>query len=95
MSSYDYSVLNNPSLKKDFSYFKIISEKDISFDNDKAITSKMYIYEAKYSKQTPNLHFLQTAVVCGDTWYLITIWLTKNNNSFTKYENILKTFSCK
>jgi len=95
MSSYDYSVFNNPSIKKNFSYFKNIKEKDIKFINLDWVSSKLYIYEAKYSKQTPSLNFLQTAVVCKNKWYLITIWLSKENISFIKYENILKTFSCK
>lgn len=92
--SSEYSSLNNVWSKWEYFSYKLLEEKDIDFDDNSS--SKLYIFEAKYNENTPKVSFIQTAVVCPENkWYLITLWLNTEILNFTRYENIIKTFSCK
>lgn len=69
-----------------------INEQDIKFSDDDE--SKLYTFEAKYNLQTPKRKFLQTAKVCNKKAFLLTIGVNLDNSSLSKYENLLKSFTC-
>lgn len=73
--------------------YKKLDEKLVKFqDNDEW---KIYIFEAKYWTQTPKRKFLQVAKICNKKAYLATIGLNLDNDSLSKYEDLLKSFECK
>lgn len=92
MTSKKYSVVNYALTTGEYREFVKLEEKTIAFgDKDE---SNLYIFEAKYNTNTPKQKFLQTAKVCGDTVYLITFGLGLSTGVTTKYEDLIKTFSC-
>lgn len=92
MSSKKYSVVNYALTTGAYKEFVKLDEKTITFgDNDE---SNLYIFEAKYNLNTPKQKFIQTAKVCGDTVYLMTFGLGLSTGVTTKYEDLIKTFSC-
>ncbi len=56
--------------------------------------ANIYTFEAKYNPQTPKRKFIQTARVCGDTVYLMTIGINLEIKDTAKYENLFKSFTC-
>lgn len=72
-------------------YTKLNEESFKFSDNDE---SKLYTFEAKYNTQTPKRKFLQTAKICDKKAYLLTIGINLDNTGITKYETLLKSFSC-
>jgi len=91
-SSEEFTKVTYTSSKDDYYYHNQKEEKSISFSDE--WSSTLYIFEAKYNKNTPSLQFLQTGRICWDQTYLMTIavWTLWNSGI---YENILKTFECK
>lgn len=93
ISSKNYSTLNNVGSSKDYKNYLKLSENDITF-TDSSISS-LYTFEAKYNESTPNLKFLQTAVVCKNLdAYFITLALNVDVKDTSKYEDMIKTFKC-
>jgi len=94
ISSKDYSLTNYVHTTAAYLDFIKLDEKKITFtgDND---TSNLYTFEAKYNTNTPKQKFLQTAKVCGNNVYLITFGLGLTTTPTTKYEDLIKTFTCK
>jgi len=94
VSSDEFSILNNIWANKDYlEYIKLDTKQLIFNDKDKA---SLYIFEAKYNTSTPKLKFLQVWKVCSDKEaYLITVALSLDILDTTRYEDMLKTFSCK
>lgn len=92
MTSKKYSLVNYALTTGTYKDFVKLSEKSIVFgDGD---TSNIYVFEAKYNLQTPKQKFIQTAKVCGDTVYLMTFGLGLSTGATTRYEDMVKTFSC-
>ena len=92
MTSKKYSVVNYALTTGAYKDFVKLDENTITFGD--ADESNLYIFEAKYNIQTPKQKFLQTAKICGDTVYLITFGLGLSTGSTTRYEDMIKTFSC-
>ena len=94
ITSKDFSVVNNVWSTKDYVNYEKLDEKTIDFqDKD---SSTLYIFEAKYNTQTPNLKFLQIWKVCSyKKWYLLTIAISQDVKDTSKYEQVLNTFKCK
>jgi len=80
------------SLKDDIENFEIISEKTVSFADGKS--SLMLTYSWKYNITTPKATYIQTARVCWDNNYYLTLSLTEELEKYDRYEYILQTFSC-
>ena len=92
ITSKKYSVVNYALTTGAYKDFVKLDEKVIAFgDKDE---SNLYIFEAKYNTDTPKQKFLQTAKVCGDQVYLITFGLGLSTGTTTKYEDLIKTFTC-
>jgi hypothetical protein len=92
MTSKKYSIVNYALTTGEYKEFVKLDEKVITFgDSD---TSNLYIFEAKYNTNTPKQKFIQTAKVCGDTVYLMTFGLGLTTGATTKYEDLIKTFTC-
>lgn len=93
ITSKRYSIVNYALTTSEYIDFVKLEEKTITFtaDNDE---SNIYTFEAKYNTSTPKQKFIQTAKVCGDTVYLITVGLNLGTPSTTKYEDLIKTFTC-
>jgi len=81
------------SLEKGIKWYTLISNRDIQFTDNE--TGKLIIYSWKYSANTPETIYIQTARVCGDTGYYMTISITEKLESYERYEYILKNFQCK
>ena len=92
ISSLDFIIWNYIGAKKEYFYIKDISEKNVLIDSKK---TKIYEFDARYSEDTSIVKFLQTWIICGKNWYIITIALEKNNLNVSRYESLLATFSCK
>jgi len=93
-SSKNYSITNNIGSENEYlNYFKK-SGKDFTFNDWEK--SMIYIFQAKYSEDTPILTFLQTAYVCKDNKaFFLTIALPLDIKDTLKYEKMLATFECK
>ena len=92
--SEEYSALNNIGSKKDYYSYSLVEEKNISFVW--WLVSRLYIFEARYNKNTPKVFFMQVWVVCPEKkWFLLTMWLNNKVDNFWKYEQILANFTCK
>ncbi|MCD5375110.1 hypothetical protein LR010_01495 [Candidatus Gracilibacteria bacterium] len=80
------------SLQNDIENFKIIEEKTVSFlDSSNGI---IVSYSGKYNTTTPQATYIQTARICGDNNYYLTLSLTENLENYDRYEYILQTFTC-
>ncbi len=93
-SSVEYSQINSSSGIDEYYSYRLISSSEFQFfDSEK---SKIFVFNAKYNETTPTLKFLQVAHICNrNKAYLLTIALLPEVTDIAKYENILKTFSCK
>lgn len=79
-------------LKKDLQSFALTSKREFSFsDNDTAV---MLNYRAKYNPWTTSAQYIQTAKLCGDTSYFMTISVWEALEDYRRYEQILETFRC-
>ena len=92
ITSSEYSILNNNLSKSSYLEYKLLKEKDIVFPNGKK--SKLFVFKARYNDKSPKAVFIQSAQVCDDTWYLLTIWLNQMVENTEKYEKIIETFDC-
>ncbi len=92
MSSKKYSIVNYALTTSAYADFVKLEEKAIAFEDKDE--SNLYIFEAKYNNTTPKQKFIQTSKVCGDTVYLITFGLGLTTGGTTKYEDLIKTFTC-
>ncbi len=93
-TSKDYSITNNIGAENEYlNYFKK-SGNDFSFVDGEE--SMLYIFEAKYSEETPTLQFLQTAYVCKNKKaFFITLALPLDIKDTNKYQKMISTFKCK
>lgn len=80
------------SLQKSIQNFKIIEEKIVIFADEQSGTIVTYI--GKYNDTTPETTYIQTARVCGDNNYYLTLSLAEQLKSYDRYEYILQTFRC-
>lgn len=93
-TSKKYSIVNYTLTTGKYQEFTKLDEKEIVFpDNDSA---NLYIFEAKYNSTTPKQKFIQSAKICGNQVYLITVGLGASATavSTTKYESLVKSFTC-
>lgn len=92
ITSKKYSVVNQALTTGTYEEYVKLDEKTIEFaDKDE---SNLYVFEAKYNRETPKKRFVQTAKVCDDKVYLITVGIELNSGSTAKYENLAKSFQC-
>lgn len=81
------------SLEKWIKWYELLSNNDIQFADNQS--GKIITYTGKYSDTTPETIFIQTAAVCWETSYYMTISLTEKLESYDRYEYILQNFKCK
>lgn len=87
-----YSLINYSLSNWEYIEFLKLNEKTITFsDKD---TSNLYTFEAKYNTATPKRKFLQTAKICDNKVYLLTIWIALGTTDTTRYENLITSFNC-
>lgn len=92
MTSKKYSVVNQALTTGKYEEYTKLDEKEITFaDSD---VSNLYVFEAKYNRDTPKKRFVQAAKVCDDKVYLITVGVELNSGSTAKYESLAKSFQC-
>lgn len=93
-SSKEYSIVNNVWAENEYLNYIKLSGEEFSFDDWEK--SMMYIFEAKYSAETPVLKFLQTAYVCNtNKAFFLTLALPTSLKDTAKYEKLLWSFTCK
>lgn len=74
----------------------------MQIENDEQVTftdgekSRLVIFRAKYNEVTEEHLFFQTARLCGNTVYLITLGLENDTpaENYDRYRPILSSFSC-
>lgn len=74
----------------------------MQIENDEQVTfadgekSRLVIFRAKYNEVTEERLFFQTARLCGNTVYLMTLGLENDTppESYDRYRPILSSFSC-
>ena len=93
MTSKNYSVINNIWAKNEYINYYEIKNKNFSFLNGKK--SKIFIFKAKYAVSTPLLQFIQTAYVCKNKAFLITLAIPTKIKDTLRYEDMIRTFKCK
>lgn len=81
------------SLEKGIKWYNLISKRDITFADNQ--TGKIITYTGKYSNDTPEAVYVQSARVCGDNGYYMTISVTEQLEDYERYEFILQNFKCK
>lgn len=92
-TSSKYSIANYVRTTWSVNSYTKLSETNYTFaDKDETI---IYTFEAKYSNETPKRKFIQTAKICWNKAYLMTIWINLDNNATSKYEDLFKSFECK
>lgn len=91
-TSLKYSITNYIRTTWSVQEYVKLNEENFKFSDDDE--SKLYTFEAKYNTQTAKRKFLQTAKICDKKAYLITIGINLDNVGITKYEALLKSFSC-
>jgi len=93
LNSKEFSQVTHTSSEDDYYSYDKTSSKILIFSDEEE--SMLYTFKAKYNKNTPTLHFLQTARICVDETYVLTIALHEDTTGLERYEGILKTFQCK
>lgn len=81
------------ALQKSVQNFQLIEEKTFIFPDEG--TGMILTYTAQYNEATPQSIYIQTARVCADTSYYITLSLAEQLESYERYRYILETFTCK
>lgn len=82
--------------KQLISSIKKIKEAPIVFEEgENMMSSKIFVFDAKYSKETPTLRYFQTAKICWTKGYVITLSLPTSVDDLLKYEYMLSQFRCK
>jgi hypothetical protein len=72
--------------------FSLIEEKTVAFADEQS--GSILTYSAKYNDATPEAIYIQTARVCGENNYHLTLSLAEQLDSYDRYEYILQTFRC-
>lgn len=92
MTSRRYSVVNHALTTGAYKEYVKLSEKTVKFsDGDE---SNLYVFEAKYHAETPKKRFIQTAKICDDKVYLVTIGVELDVKESKKYEDLASSFQC-
>ncbi len=72
--------------------FQLLFEKPLNFVDDTQGIVLIYVW--KYSKNTPELTYIQTAKSCGTSNYFLTISLAEQLKNYEKYEHLFESFRC-
>lgn len=88
-----YMEAGKTGLEKQFYSFKQLGFTDIEF-SDKW-ESSVLSFLARYNKNTPRANYIQTARICSNKAYTITLTLAEDVIDFSRYIEFLSTFSCK
>ncbi|HRI36619.1 MAG TPA: hypothetical protein PK765_06225 [bacterium] len=92
-TSREYAITNNTLSTAEYIEYQKLSETEIAFvDED---TSLLYEFEARYNTTTPKIRFFQTAKICGQKAYLITVGVSLDTEGSTRYEELVKSFECR
>lgn len=89
----EYINSSSISYEKDYFEYEKIDEKNINFINWNS--SKILVFEARYNDHTPKIKFLQTADICNNKIFYITLAIENNISDVSRYEYMLSNFNCK
>ncbi len=91
-SSREYAVANNTLSTAEYTEYEKLSEETIAFpDDDESI---VYVFEARYNRETPKKRFFQTAKVCDRYVYLATIGVALGTDGTERYIDLLASMEC-
>lgn len=79
-------------LEKNIKNFSLISEKNLTFPDESTWT--IITYSGRYNSSTPEAVYIQSAKICSDSIYNLTLSLAEKIESYERYEYILQTFRC-
>ena len=90
----DVALMNNNinTLRLSMQSFYLIDEIELAQWWD--ITRKVIVFRWRYGTQTPEAHYIQTAVSCGEKSFFITISVWPDLWDYTRYYPLLESFRC-
>lgn len=91
-SSQELMKNNINFLKTTLQSFTLKQEENILFQDQEKGT--LITFSWQYSKQTPEVVYLQTARACGEMSYFLTLSLAEKLDDYSRYAHLLKSFSC-
>ena len=88
------SLMNNNinTLRLSLQSFDLIAEDRIDLWDERE--GKIIVFRGKYGTQTPEAHYIQTAVSCDEMSYFITISVWEDLWDYTRYYPLLESFRC-
>ena len=91
----DISLMNNNinTLRLSLQSFDLIAEESLELDGSRE--GKVIVFRGKYGTQTPEAHYIQTAISCGESSYFLTISIWNDLWDFTRYFPLLESFRCR
>lgn len=79
-------------LRNSLDEFKLTAKNNFTFPDEDVWV--MLVFSWKYNSNTPTTQYIQTAKICDDTSYFMTISVWEILESYARYEEILQTFRC-
>jgi len=79
-------------LKNSLDAFKLTAKNNFTFPDEE--TWIILTFSGKYNSNTPTTQYIQTAKICDDASYFMTISVWEVLESYARYEEILQTFRC-
>ncbi|MCH2189116.1 hypothetical protein MK079_04795 [Candidatus Gracilibacteria bacterium] len=93
-TSTDFSILEQVQSRSQYEFYRELENVGIDFNDGEQ--GKVYVFEARYNRDTPILKYIQVARVCyPDTVYVATISVPTELKKHTQYIDMFKTFTCK
>lgn len=90
----DLALMNNNinTLKLSMQSFEMISRDTLTFTSNDS--GEVIVFQGRYSQQTPDLFYIQSAKSCGDESYFLTISVGSELGDYTRYYPLLESFRC-
>lgn len=79
-------------IKSSLTSFQLLDQSQIIFEDEGE--SDVVIYKWRYNSSTPLLTYIQSARVCSDANYYITVSVAENLDSYDRYKSLIATFKC-
>lgn len=92
-TSNEYALASKTWLEEEFYYYKEKESEDLEFLDEEV--SNVSVFLAQYNIQTPMVYYIQSARVCWNKAFTITVAVEKSITDFSRYKALISTFSCK
>lgn len=89
------SFVKSTTINSENDYFEYEKIEDKNFVFENGDSTNIVIFNARYDEKTPKLKFIQTANICKNRAFLITLAISSSVEDTSRYEKMLSSFSCK